>query len=233
MTVKIDPASDRLQLITQFPPWADNNVENMPILIKVKGKCTTDHISPAGPWYKYRGHLENISNNMLIAATNEFVSEVGHARHPLTGDVHHVPQVAQDLKHRNIKWCIIGNTNYGEGSSREHAALEPRFLGGVAVIAKSFARIHETNLKKQGMLPLTLRDPSDYDRIREGDVISLDGVQDGQMQPGKPVTMRVKSQDGHRWDAALNHSFHDGQIRWLRAGSALNHIKNMSSQQVC
>ncbi|KAK5058692.1 hypothetical protein LTR84_010956 [Exophiala bonariae] len=229
-TVKVDPRSDRLQLIAQFPPWADENATNMHILIKVKGKCTTDHISPAGPWYKYRGHLENISNNMLIAATNEFVSETGHARNPLTGDIGLVPRVAQALKNRRIKWCIIADTNYGEGSSREHAALEPRYLGGIAVIAKSFARIHETNLKKQGMLPLTFSDPADYDRIQEGDCISLEGVQDGQMAPRKQVIMRVTRKDGTAWEASLSHTYHENQLQWLRAGSALNHIRNVAQR---
>lgn len=226
VALKIDPDSDRLQLITQFPAWADENVEGMPILIKVKGKCTTDHISPAGPWYKYRGHLENISNNMLIAATNAFTPAIGHALHPITAQVLPVPQVARELKASGIRWCVIGDTNYGEGSSREHAALEPRFLGGVAIIAKSFARIHETNLKKQGVLPLTFDDVGDYDRIVQGDVISLHGVQHGEMEPGKQVVMHVVSKSGETWTARLNHSYHEGQIKWLRAGSALNHIRH-------
>jgi aconitate hydratase len=199
-------------------------------LIKVKGKCTTDHISPAGPWYKYRGHLENISNNMLTTATNEFLRVddpglLGHTRHPLTSSLQVVPEIARDLKQRNVPWCIIGDHNYGEGSSREHAALEPRYLGGVAVIARSFARIHETNLKKQGMLPLTFADAATYDRIAEGDRITLVGVEDGEFRPGSQVTMRVQPRRGDSWEAQLNHSYHAGQISWLRAGSALNHIK--------
>lgn len=231
--VKIDPESDRLQLIKPFEPWQDRNVTDMSILIKVKGKCTTDHISPAGPWYKYRGHLENISHNMLTVATNDFISKtdscvIGHAKHPLTHEIGSVPSVARDLRDQGIKWCIIGDHNYGEGSSREHAALEPRFLGGVAVIARGFARIHETNLKKQGMLPLTFDEVTDYDKIKYGDKISLIGVQDGHMAPGKQVTMKVKTLDGSSWEAKLNHSFHAGQVAWLRAGSALNHIKNTS-----
>ncbi|KAK5094625.1 hypothetical protein LTS08_008481 [Lithohypha guttulata] len=230
--VQIDPGSDRLQLIRPFAPWQDENVHDMPILIKVKGKCTTDHISPAGPWYKYRGHLENISNNMLTVASNAFIPPtdtrcIGHAIDPETRKVDSVPLVAQDLKKRGVKWCIIGDHNYGEGSSREHAALEPRFLGGIVIIARGFARIHETNLKKQGMLPLTFDDPADYDRIAEGDRISLRGVQPGEMKPGKQVTMHVRRRDGSSWETHLNHSFHAGQIQWLRAGSALNHIKNV------
>jgi aconitate hydratase len=228
LTVTISPHSDRLQLLRPFPPWKVGCTENMELLIKVKGKCTTDHISPAGPWYKYRGHLENISNNMLTTATNAFIDDsrmLGHTRNPLTHDIQVVPQVARDLKQHQIHWCIVGDYNYGEGSSREHAALEPRYLGGVAIIARSFARIHETNLKKQGMLPLAFNDPADYDFIREGDRITLIGVEDGDFQPGSQVTMQVKPREGDSWEATLNHSYHAGQIRWLRAGSALNYIK--------
>lgn len=228
--VVVDPNSDRLQLLKPFSPWQPGCADNMQILIKVKGKCTTDHISPAGPWYKYRGHLENISNNMLTTATNAFLpgddpQMLGHTKNPLSHEVHVVPEVARDLQSRGIRWCIIGDHNYGEGSSREHAALEPRFLGGVAIIARSFARIHETNLKKQGMLPLTFENPDDYERIGEGDCIQLLGVEEGDLQPGGQVTMRVTSPDGHSWQAQLNHSYHSGQLQWLRAGSALNYIK--------
>ncbi|GMG54198.1 unnamed protein product [Aspergillus oryzae var. brunneus] len=231
LSVIIDPQSDRLQLLTPFAPWQSGCATDMELLMKVKGKCTTDHISPAGPWYKYRGHLENISNNMLTTATNAFLpgndpQMLGHTRNPITSDVEVVPQVARDLQGRGIRWCIIGDFNYGEGSSREHAALEPRYLGGVAVIARSFARIHETNLKKQGMLPLTFDDPLDYDRILEGDRITLTGVEDGELAPGRQVTMRVTPRQGASWTAQLNHSYHAGQLHWLRAGSALNHIKN-------
>ncbi|KAJ5718264.1 hypothetical protein N7488_003910 [Penicillium malachiteum] len=229
LSVNIDPQSDRLQLLTHFNSWQPGCAEDMEVLIKVSGKCTTDHISPAGPWYKYRGHLENISNNMLTTASNAFLPNktqmLGHTRHPLTGELEVVPQVARSLKRKGVRWCIIGDHNYGEGSSREHAALEPRYLGGTAIIARSFARIHETNLKKQGMLPLTFQNIFDYDRILEGDRISLVGVEDGEFQPGVPVIMRVKSKDGNCWEALLSHSYHSGQIAWLRAGSALNHIK--------
>ncbi|EEU35930.1 uncharacterized protein NECHADRAFT_96520 [Fusarium vanettenii 77-13-4] len=229
--VDIDEDSDRLQLLTPFQPWQDGNAEDMQVLIKVAGKCTTDHISPAGPWYKYRGHLENISNNMLLGATNSFLADasslsmIGKAKNPMNGNIQPVPQVARDLKQAGIRWCIIGDNNYGEGSSREHAALEPRHLGGVAVIAKSFARIHETNLKKQGMFPLTFADPRDYDKIAEGDVISLLDVDGSRLQPGKRVTMEVRTKDGTRWTAQLHHSYHAHQIEWLRSGSALNYIK--------
>lgn len=229
LSVTVDPKSDRLQLLTPFKKWQPGCANDMEVLFKVAGKCTTDHISPAGPWYKYRGHLENISNNMLTTATNAFLPNdpqmLGHTKNPLTGNVDMVPEVARELQKQGVRWCIIGDNNYGEGSSREHAALEPRFLGGTAIIARSFARIHETNLKKQGMLPLTFNDPADYDRIAESDRISLLGVEEGEFQPGKPVTMSVKTKDGSTWEAQLNHSFHLGQLPWLRAGSALNHIK--------
>lgn len=227
--VSVDPKSDRLQLLKPFDKWQPGSTNDMEILIKVSGKCTTDHISPAGPWYKYRGHLENISNNMLTTASNASLPNdpqlLGHTRNPLTGEVDIVPEVARQMQKQGVRWCIIGDNNYGEGSSREHAALEPRFLGGTAIIARSFARIHETNLKKQGMLPLTFDDLADYDRIADGDRIALIGVEDGELQPGKCVTMRVTSKDGSTWETRLNHSFHQGQLAWLRAGSALNYIK--------
>ena len=231
LSIIVDANSDRLQLLTPFRPWQAGRATDMPILVKVKGKCTTDHISPAGPWYKYRGHLENISNNMLLGATNAFLPnndplrELGHAIDPITSETKPIPEVARHLRDRNVHWVIIGDYNYGEGSSREHAALEPRFLGGVAVIARSFARIHETNLKKQGMLALTFDDPKDYDRISNGDRISLVGVEDGEFAPGVQVTMKVRTEKGGEWMAKLNHSYHAGQVNWLRAGSALNYIK--------
>ncbi|KAE8146987.1 aconitate hydratase [Aspergillus avenaceus] len=230
LPVVVDPQSDRLQLLTPFPAWQRTACTNMELLIKVKGKCTTDHISPAGPWYKYRAHLDNISNNMLTTATNSFLPDdpqmLGHARNPLTSEVHVVPEVARHLQAHGVRWCIVGDWNYGEGSSREHAALEPRHLGGVAVIARSFARIHETNLKKHGMLPLTFENPADYDKIQEGDKITLLGVEDGEFHPEQPVIIQVSPRQGPVWQAQLNHSYHAGQIHWLRAGSALNHIKN-------
>jgi aconitate hydratase len=229
--VIIDEGSDRLELLTPFEPWRDGQADKMQVVIKVAGKCTTDHISPAGPWYNYRGHLTNISHNMLLGATNAFLPDaaslkmVGKAKDPTDGKVKFVHEAARSMKNANIKWCIIGDNNYGEGSSREHAALEPRFLGGVAVIAKSFARIHETNLKKQGMFPLTFEDPADYDKIQEGDVISLLGVDGSALEPDKQVTMQVSTKDGKQWRAQLNHSYHSHQLEWLRAGSALNCVK--------
>ena len=229
--VAIDKNSDRLELLAPFQPWKDGQANNMPILIKVSGKCTTDHISPAGPWYNYRGHLTNISHNMLLGATNSFLPDnksykmIGKTVDPLDNKLKMVHEAARNMEKHGVKWCIIGDDNYGEGSSREHAALEPRFLGGVAIIARGFARIHESNLKKQGMLPLTFDDHADYDKIQEGDLISLVDVDAGQLEPGKQVTMQVARTDGSQWTAKLNHSYHMHQIEWLRAGSALNHIK--------
>jgi aconitate hydratase len=229
VVVDIDPQSERLQLLEPFRPWSPGSTKDMPVLVKVKGKCTTDHISPAGSWYKYRGHLENISHNMLLAASNAFLPSdswlLGHTIHPLTNKTGLIHEVARDLRDQEVRWCIVADWNYGEGSSREHAALEPRFLGGVAVIARSFARIHETNLKKQGMLPLTFANPQDYDRIQLGDRITLQGVEDGELRPGRQASMRVECAHAGEWVAPLNHSYSHGQLRWLRAGSALNHIK--------
>lgn len=231
LKVDVNPKSDRLQLLEPFAPWKPGNASDMTVLVKVAGKCTTDHISPAGPWYNYRGHLDNISRNLLLRATNAFLPDptsfdmIGRGRDPVDGTIAPVPEVARDLKERGVRWCIIGDNNYGEGSSREHAALEPRYLGAVAVIAKSFARIHETNLKKQGMFPLTFDNVGDYDRIKEGDKITLVAVEEGEMVPGEQVTMRVTTRTGDAWDSKLNHSYHAHQIPWLRAGSALNHVK--------
>ncbi|KAJ4343718.1 hypothetical protein N0V95_006548 [Ascochyta clinopodiicola] len=230
LSVNIDPQSDRLQLLQPFKAWQAGCVRDMPVLIKVAGKCTTDHISPAGPWYKYRGRLENISNNMLLAASNAFLPVgdsrlLGHTIHPLTSRTDVIHEVARDLRDTDVKWCIIGDWNYGEGSSREHAALEPRFLGGVAIVARSFARIHETNLKKQGMLTLMFANPADYDKIALGDKVTLVGVEEGEMQPGKQIRLRVQTREGEVWDAQLNHSYSERQLKWLRAGSALNYIK--------
>lgn len=231
LEVCVNPKSERLQLLEPFEPWKPGNASDMTILVKVAGKCTTDHISPAGPWYNYRGHLDNISRNLLLGATNAFLPDptsfnmIGRARDPTDGEVAPIPEVARSLKSNGVRWCIVGDNNYGEGSSREHAALEPRYLGAVAVIAKSFARIHETNLKKQGMLPLTFDDARDYDSIGEGDKITLLGAEEGEMVPGEPITMQVRTKTGETWSASLNHSYHAHQIPWLRAGSALNHVK--------
>lgn len=220
--VIIDPASSRLQKLEAFtPPNVEKDFENLPLLIKVKGKCTTDHISMAGPWLRYRGHLDNISNNMLIGAVNFFNEKSNQIKNVLTNTYDEVPKVARDYKAHGLGWVVIGEENYGEGSSREHAAMEPRFLGGRAIIVKSFARIHETNLKKQGMLPLTFADPTDYDKILEDDRISLN-VKD--LIPGEKITMRVTHADPNA-DVdviMLNHTFNEQQIKWFLAGSALN-----------
>jgi aconitate hydratase len=176
----------------------------------------------AGPWLKYRGHLDNISNNMFIGAINYYTDEAGKVKNVFTGEYKSVPEVARDYKRHNHAWVVIGDENYGEGSSREHAAMEPRFLGGKAIIVKSFARIHETNLKKQGMLPLTFANPGDYDKIREDDLVSITGLTS--LTPDKQLKLIIKHKDGSTDDCMLNHSFNAGQIEWFKAGSALNLI---------
>jgi aconitate hydratase len=225
--VKVDPKSDRLQLLTPFDKWDGNDITDLAVLLKVKGKCTTDHISPAGPWLKYRGHLDNIANNMFIGAINAENGEANKVRNVLTGEVDAVPAVARQYKARNVSWCVIGEENYGEGSSREHAALEPRHLGGRAIIVKSFARIHETNLKKQGLLPLTFAKPEDYDKIQPDDRISILGLKD--LAPGKPVRCRISHSNGQTEEILLVHTFNNLQIGWFRAGSALNRMKELAS----
>ncbi|KAJ3045020.1 Aconitate hydratase mitochondrial [Rhizophlyctis rosea] len=220
LNVAVDPKSNRLQLLTPFKPWNGKDYEDIPILIKVQGKCTTDHISMAGPWLKYRGHLDNISNNMLIGAINSENGKANSVRNELNGEYAPVPAVAREYKAKNIPWVVIGDENYGEGSSREHAALEVRHLGGVAVIVKSFARIHETNLKKQGMLPLTFANPTDYEKIAPQDHVSILGLTS--FAPGKQLTLRVHKKGGNNVDIPLNHTFNEGQITWFKAGSALN-----------
>lgn len=219
--VKVDPKSDRLQLLTSFAPWDGKDLLDLPILLKAFGKCTTDHISMAGPWLKYRGHLDNISNNMFIGAINAYTKEPGKVKNTFTGETKSVPEVAREYKAKGINWVVVGDENYGEGSSREHAAMEPRFLGGRAIIVKSFARIHETNLKKQGMLPLTFADPKDYDKIKEDDKVDL---LISTLAPEKQVKMIVKHKGGSKDEVLLNHTFNAAQIEWFKAGSALNLI---------
>jgi aconitate hydratase len=193
----------------------------MPVLIKTKGKTTTDHISPAGPWLRYRGHLDKFSDNMFMGATNAFTDEAGTGVNVLTGEKGQaIGKVARYYKAHGIRWVAVGDDNYGEGSSREHAALSPRLLGGAAVIARSFARIHESNLKKQGLLALTFQNPADYDRIRVDDRISLVGLEE--MAPGQPVECRIKHADGTTETLWLNHTFSASQLEWFRKGSALN-----------
>jgi len=212
-------------LLTPFDQWDGNDLEDMAVLIKVKGKCTTDHISMAGPWLKYRGHLDNISNNCLIGAINIENEKANSIKNRLTGEYGGVPDVARHYKANGLKWVVVGDENYGEGSSREHAALEPRHLGGRAVIVRSFARIHETNLKKQGLLPLTFSDPADYDKIQPDDHISIVGLET--FTPGTPLSAVLKHSDGSSETISLNHTFNQGQIEWFKAGSALNRMKMM------
>jgi aconitate hydratase len=220
--VYINPASDRLQGLTPFPPWDGNDLVDLPILVKAKGKCTTDHISPAGKWLKYRGHLDNISNNMFIGAINAFTGEAGRGKNIFTGETKEFSAVARDYKSQGIGWVVVGDENYGEGSSREHAAMEPRWLGGKAIITKSFARIHETNLKKQGMLPLTFANPPDYEKVREDDRASIVGLLT--FSAGAPLRLILKHSDGTADECLLNHTFNENQIHWFKAGSALNLI---------
>ncbi|MCX7611925.1 MAG: aconitate hydratase [Ignavibacterium sp.] len=219
--VIIDPNSDRLQLLKPFEPWDGKDFINLPVLLKVAGKCTTDHISMAGPWLKYRGHLDNISNNMFLGAINAFTGDAGKTKNIFTGEYKSVPEVAREYKSKGIGWVVIGDENYGEGSSREHAAMEPRYLGGKAIIAKSFARIHETNLKKQGMLPLTFSNPQDYDKIKEDDKLN---IYVSELQPEKPLRVIINHSDGTTEEIFLNHTMNASQIEWFKAGSALNLI---------
>uniref|UniRef100_A0AAQ5XPR0 Aconitate hydratase, mitochondrial n=1 Tax=Amphiprion ocellaris TaxID=80972 RepID=A0AAQ5XPR0_AMPOC len=249
---------NRLQLLEPFDKWHGKDLEDLRVLIKVKGKCTTDHISAAGPWLKFRGHLDNISNNLLIGAVNIENDAVNKVKNQLTGEYEGVPDVARHYKANGVNWLVVGDENYGEGSSREHAALEPRHLGGRAIIVKSFARIHgqflhrrgknaniklcakyssvcnffsvlfmhtETNLKKQGLLPLTFADPSDYDKIHPDDKISITGLKS--LSPGKPLTAVIKHSDGSQDRISLNHTFNETQIEWFQAGSALNRMKEL------
>ena len=219
--VKVDPNSERLQLLKPFPAWDGKDLTDLPVLLKAAGKCTTDHISMAGPWLRFRGHLDNISNNMFIGAINAYTGDAGKVKNIFTGETKSVPEVARAYKKHGHGWVVVGDDNYGEGSSREHAAMEPRFLGGRAIIVKSFARIHETNLKKQGMLPLTFADPKDYDKIKEDDKVDL---LISNLAPDKPVKMIVKHSDGSKDEVMLNHTFNSAQIEWFKAGSALNLI---------
>ncbi len=223
--VKVSPTSDRLQLLESFTPWNGKDITNAKLLIKALGKCTTDHISMAGPWLKYRGHLDNISNNMLIGATNAFNGEANKVKNQLDGTYNEVPKVQRAYKATGVDSVVVGDENYGEGSSREHAAMEPRHLGVKAVIVKSFARIHETNLKKQGMLALTFVNPSDYDKIQEDDLIDITGLTE--FAPGKNLAMTLIHSNGSKDTIALAHTYNAEQIKWFKAGSALNLIKQI------
>ena len=221
--VEVNSSSERLQLLTPFPAWNGENINGAKLLIKAQGKCTTDHISMAGPWLRYRGHLDNISNNCLIGAINAFSGEANEVVNQLTGDKSEVPATARAYKAAGVPSIVVGDHNYGEGSSREHAAMEPRHLGVSAVIVKSFARIHETNLKKQGMLGLTFENESDYDLIREDDTFNF--IDLDSFAPNKSLTLQVMHQDGSSDQITLNHTYNEQQIEWFRAGSALNLIR--------
>jgi aconitate hydratase len=221
--------SERLQRLYPFAAWDKQDFEKLPILAKVKGKCTTDHISPAGMWLMYRGHLDKISDNLLLGANNAYhEKEVGRGKNILSGGIESFPHIARDYKHKGMRWIIIGDTNYGEGSSREHAAMTPRYLGCAAVITRSFARIHETNLKKQGILALTFKELEDYDRILEDDSISLIGLKD--LSPGKPVTCILHHNDGTEEFLFLQHSYSESQLEWFRSGSALNILRSAARE---
>ncbi|KFM15205.1 Aconitate hydratase protein [Marine Group I thaumarchaeote SCGC RSA3] len=222
--VIIDPNSKRLQKLEPFVPWDGNDFEELPIMVKAKGKCTTDHISPAGAWLSLRGHLDNLSDNMLMGAVNAYNDEVGKGKNVLNGELEPFSKIARQYKEKQMRWVIIGDNNYGEGSSREHAAMTPRYLGCAAVITKSLARIHETNLKKQGLLALTFSNPDDYEKILEDDKISL--VDLNNLQPGKQVKCIITHADGNKEEIMLNHSYNNSQIEWFKAGSALNVLRN-------
>ncbi|MDX2003558.1 MAG: aconitate hydratase [Chitinophagales bacterium] len=226
--VIVDPASDRLQLLEGFKPWEGTDLSGLKLLIKAKGKCTTDHISMAGPWLKYRGHLDNIANNTLTGAINAFNDKANAVKNQLTGEYVEVPTAARAYKAAGIGSIVVGDENYGEGSSREHAAMQPRHLGVRAVLVRSFARIHETNLKKQGMLGLTFADPADYDKIREDDSIDIVGLTS--FTPGVPLTLVLHHSDGSTESIKANHSYNEQQIAWFKAGSALNKIKEQEHQ---
>jgi len=221
--VLVSPTSDRLQLLEPFKAWEGTDLKGLKLLIKAKGKCTTDHISMAGPWLKYRGHLDNISNNMLIGAVNYYNEKTNTVKNQLTGVYGEVPAVQRDYKAHGIGTIVVGDENYGEGSSREHAAMEPRFLGARAILVKSFARIHETNLKKQGMLALTFADNADYDRIQEDDTIDILGLET--FAPGVQLTVVLHHSDGTQEQFPVNHTYNEQQIEWFKEGSALNIIR--------
>ncbi|CAN5859588.1 aconitate hydratase [soil metagenome] len=221
--VKVEPTSDRLQLLAPFAPWDGEDHRELPVLLKARGKCTTDHISMAGPWLKYRGHLENISGNLFASAVNAFTGAAGEGRDPLDGETRPFPEIAAHLHAEGVAWVAIGDENYGEGSSREHAAMEPRFRGAKVIFARSFARIHEANLKKQGVLALTFDDPATWEEVGEQDRINVLGLAD--LAPDRPVRCQIVRPDGTTVDFVARHTLSPEQIGWFRAGSALNLIR--------
>jgi aconitate hydratase len=221
--VVVSPESNRLQLLEPFSGWEGTDLKGLKLLIKAKGKCTTDHISMAGPWLKFRGHLDNISNNMLIGAVNFFNEKTDSVKNQLTGEYGAVPATQRAYKAAGIGTVVVGDENYGEGSSREHAAMEPRHLGVRAILVRSFARIHETNLKKQGMLALTFANKADYDKVQEDDSIDILGL--SSFAPGTPLTVVLNHKDGSADSISVNHTYNEQQIEWFRAGGALNVIR--------
>ncbi|HEX4877180.1 MAG TPA: aconitate hydratase, partial [Chitinophagaceae bacterium] len=221
--VDVKPDSKRLQLLYPFAAWEGTDLKGLKLLIKAKGKCTTDHISMAGPWLKFRGHLDNISNNLLIGATNFFNEKTDSVKNQLTGEYGTVPNTQRAYKAAGIGTIVVGDENYGEGSSREHAAMEPRHLGVRVVLVKSFARIHETNLKKQGMLAITFADKEDYNKIQEDDIIDVVGLTS--FAPGKQLQLVLHHKDGSSDTINVNHSYNDQQISWFKEGGALNLIR--------
>ena len=220
--VAVSPTSDRLQLLTPFLAWDGNDYLGLPVLMKAQGKCTTDHISAAGPWLKYRGHLENISGNLFAGAINAYGGDAGVGKDITDGEFRPYPEIAMRYHEAGINWVAIGDRNYGEGSSREHAAMEPRFRGGLVILARSFARIHETNAKKQGLLPLTFADPDTYDLIGEDDRINVLGLPP---VPGQNVRCQIVKPDGTTIDFEAVHTFSPEQVEWFKAGSALNIVR--------
>lgn len=230
INVVVNPASDRLQLLYSFAPWEGTDLKGLKLLIKAKGKCTTDHISMAGPWLKYRGHLDNISNNMLIGATNFFNEKTNSVKNEMTGAYDEVPKVQRAYKAAGLGSVVVGDENYGEGSSREHAAMEPRHLGVRAILVKSFARIHETNLKKQGMLGLTFADKNDYNKVQEDDSIDILGLTS--FAPGQQLTVVLNHKDGTKDEIKVNHTYNEQQIEWFKAGGALNIIRAKAAAAV-
>jgi aconitate hydratase len=221
--VQVDPDSDRLQLLDPFPAWDGNDYVELPVLLKAQGKCTTDHISAAGKWLRFRGHLENICQNLFLGVVNAFTGESGEGRCFVHGEIEPFPDIARHAREADVSWIAVGDENYGEGSSREHAAMEPRYMNGKVILARSFARIHDTNLKKQGMLGLTFADPSTYDEIREDDKISVLGL--GDLAPDTPVQCRITHADGSTVDFEATHTMSQEHIEWFKAGGALNVIR--------
>ena len=223
VTINVSPTSNRLQLLDPFAAWEGTDLKGLKLLIKAKGKCTTDHISMAGPWLKFRGHLDNISNNMLIGAVNFFNDKTDSVKNQLTGEHGTVPNTQRAYKAAGVGSIVVGDENYGEGSSREHAAMEPRHLGVRVVLTKSFARIHETNLKKQGMLALTFAEKADYDKIQEDDTVDVIGLTE--FTPGQPLLLSFTHKDGTKDMVTANHTYNQQQIEWFKAGGALNIIR--------